>query len=461
MQSNNPLLPLVNTAIAAAVPFQLEDSAWVAQKKRVVIGHKTGLGKTFISILAWSQWPDARKVLIIGSHSSLGTWRRVLRQWCGVEPIIMTGASDPNWAVLKRKGSIGVWMCTAATFRVLMENEPKHIPVDLLIADELHKFLRTRNKTWECMKCIDSTYFVGATATWASKGPQDLFPILNYIDKSLFPSYWRYVETWCHTTDGSFGKQIIGVRNADKLKALLGVNYYRTRTWKDVGSQFKSGGFSGEPIIRRLETVPMSDIQDHLYEGMQVNMEARVGKQMILAQNSLDKLTKLLQIAVCPQILFPNGPIGGPIEFLTDKLLELERCVVFVPFKPVVELAARYLNANGYEREQYFLYGGITTDVCDATIAEWKARGGVIWCTIPYAQSFALDASDYCYFLGYDWDPNNNIQAEGRMRRADTDTQQPCLATYICPAGTVYEAVKEVVNGKVDCVKQVLEGYGL
>ena len=458
---STPLLPLIQTAIDAAAPFQREDAAFISQRKRAVLGHKTGLGKTFISLLAWSQWPDVRRVLIVGTSASIATWRRIIKQWGGADVTIMQGAGDPGWTGVLNKHQSGIWLCTYATFRILMGNTPNRVSIDLMVTDELHKALRNRTTTWKCLNRVDSTYYIGATATWASKGPQDLYPVLHYIDKRLFSSYWRFVETWCFTADASFGKEIIGVRNADKLKALLQSKYYRTRTWKEVGVQFLSKELSTEPIIRRIEYIPMSPEHANIYHGMADKMEAHCGKEFVLAQNSLDRLTKSLQLALSPALLFKTGPAGSAVEWLVDRILELDSVVVFIPFKELTQIIAKRLREERYERQMYTLYGGISPDDCDATIEAWRKTKGVVFCTISYAQSFALDVADYAYFLGFDWDPNNNIQAEGRLRRFDSDFTVPCLATYIVVENTDYHKVQEVVNGKVKAVQQVLAGYGL
>lgn len=445
----------------AAVPFQVEDAARVIRLKKSVLGHKTGLGKTFISLLALSQIESVNRIFVIGTQSAIGVWRRKLKEWCDVDSTILVG-NDPRWKEASDKRNSGIWLCTYATARILLLKDytGKKIPVDALICDELHKALRSRNKTWDALRTIQCDYFFGLTATWASKGPQDLWPILNYIDPKLFPSYWRYVNTWCFVEETSYGKEIIGVKNADKLKALLSHQFYTVRTWKEVGSQFRSVNDS-EPVVRRTEIVPMSPGQILIHEGMYTRMECEWQGDVLLAQNSLDKLTRLLQIATSPRLLFPKGPVGGPIEWLTEQLSNLQSAVVFVPYKGLVQIAADHLRASGYEGKLYNLYGGLSLDTVDATIQAWKRTKGVIFCTISFAQSFELDISEYAYCLGFDWDPNNNIQAEGRLRRLDTILESPCLITYIVPEGSEYERVKEVINGKVADVKKVLASYAL
>ncbi|MEM3041555.1 MAG: hypothetical protein QXG97_05985 [Nitrososphaerota archaeon] len=80
-------------------------------------------------------------------------------------------------------------------------------------------------------------------------------------------------------------------------------------------------------------------------------------------------------------------------------------------------------------------------------------------CTIDFAQSFSLDTVETAYMLGFDWDPNDNLQAEGRLRRLNSPTATPCLVRYIVLTGTVYDHVKDVVNGKVWTTSQFLQTY--
>lgn len=451
---------------AAAVPFQVEDAAKALRRKRVVLGHKTGLGKTFITILAMTQMAKLDRILVVGTASAIGVWRRKLKQWCDADAVVMVGGSDPAWKQASDKRQSGIWLCTYATARTLLAKIPNKrgaLPFDVLILDELHKALRNRTATWKALRAVHSEYFFGLTATWASKGPQDLWPVLNLIDHTHFSSYWDFVGTWCYTEPSTYGSsmEIVGVKNGPQLKEFLNRNYYIVRTWKEVGNQFRAGDNSTDPVIRRMELVDMTDEQSRLYYSMLDKMEARHGDQLLLAQNSLDRLTRLLQLSLSPRMLFPSADVGGPVAWLFDQASQQTSTVVFVPYKPLVHVCAEYFRDSGYELPMYNLYGGLAADVVDATIADWKKKGGTIFCTISYAQSFELDISDNAYMLGFDWDPNNNIQAEGRLRRFDSVLQTPCLCTYIIPAGSHYEDVKEVVNGKVADVQKVLASYGL
>lgn len=64
----------------AAAPFQLEDANFAVRKRRIVFGHKTGLGKTFITCLTLSRLSGLKKILIIGTLNSCITWRHSFKR---------------------------------------------------------------------------------------------------------------------------------------------------------------------------------------------------------------------------------------------------------------------------------------------------------------------------------------------------------------------------------------------
>lgn len=351
---------------------------------------------------------------------------------------------------------------TYATFRGLMAKTQKRVPFDLVVNDELHRVLRSRKtEVFKSMLRLDYESYFGLSATWSSRGPQDIWPVLHLIDKQFFSSYWQFVNTFCFVEKTTFGTEIFGVRNAAQLRRILFEKYYRARLYKDVASQFIKGDISEEPVVRRVVELPMSKEQKNLYQQLHEDMIAELNGTTVVTPTSLARLTRLLQIAVCPQILFPDADPGCAIEYICDKVKEDPHTVVFCSFAEAFPFVKAAVVRDGYPEENVFtLQGGIHPDDMDDTIARWKQCRGLILCTISFAQSFALDTTDTGYMLGFDWDPNNNIQAEGRLRRFDSILQTPCMVQYLVPEGSEYQKVEEVVNGKVVNTKEFLYGYG-
>ena len=413
-------------------------------------------------MLAWSMWPNAQKALITGTLASLSVWIRLLSKWAGVVPNFVQGMSDPLWKQALGART-GVYMMTNQSFLYCMRQVERGKPrFDLLINDELHRVMRTRNQTWKAFKRLDFDHYLGLSATWASRGPQDCFPVLNLVNHQTFSSYWRFVNTWCHVEQTSFGTEIFGVKNAEQLRAMLFQRYYRARTWKQVGNQFREGpNADKDPVIRRAERVPMSKQQTKLIEDLDRHMIAELGDQRVVTPNSLALLTRQLQMAVSPRILLPGAEPGAVVDWLVDKISDDPHTVVFCPFREGLTVVRDALIKDGYPTGKVFiLKGGTQPEEINRIIEAWKKSQGVCLCTIQFAQAFELDTTETAYMLGFDWDPNNNYQAEGRLRRMDSIVQDPCLVRYIVPEGSRYNDVEHVVEGKIADVSQFLIGYG-
>lgn len=455
-QYSHFLFPEIQKAWDSATPFQIEDAHFVARHGRVVVGHKTGQGKTYIPMLAWSLWPNARKGLIVGTLSSMATWKRILGRWGGAEVKFIRGYDDPEWQVALNAEE-GIWACTYMTLLGLMKKTNGKPYFDVLINDELHRVMRKKNSITKMMWRIGSTYYVGCSATWASRGPQDCWPVLHLINKKLFSSYWRFVETWCYVENTKWGKEIFGVRNLENLKRMLYDRFYVTRPF-EASKQFNPNA-PDKPTVRRTEILPMDPEQLRMYTQLDTEMIAELGDQMLVVPNSLARLTKLLQLSIAPGGLMPTLGEGAAIRWLCDKVSEDPHTVVFSPFKMALEELHSALVKDGYPEDKiFYLHGGLDPDEVNEITDKWKAAKGLMKCTIDFAQSFSLDTTHTAYMLGFDWDPNDNIQAEGRLRRLDSELTDPCIVTYIIPEGSAYDDVKEVVNGKYITTTQFLSG---
>ncbi|MEM3041554.1 MAG: DEAD/DEAH box helicase [Nitrososphaerota archaeon] len=348
-----------------AKPYQIEDCDFVVRNRRVVLGHQTGLGKTFISLLAWSKLP-AYKTLIVGTLSSVYVWLSHLKDFAGIQPLVVQGR-DPRWDVFLR-GSEGVCLCTYATLRMLMSGFGR-IRVDLLILDEIHRALRSRNtQIFRAVKRVDAQFVIGLSATWASRGPQDLWPMLNIISPKTFPSYWRFVETWCFVERGAFGVEVFGVRNAENLRTMLQSRYYRARKRSDVADQL--GIKPGEAVVRQVVRLAMSPQQEALYRQLDSEMYVELGKERVVTPSVLAKLTRLMQLAISPATLFKGSEPGPAIEYVVDKIAEDRHVVVFCPFKSGLDVLSAQLASSLPEVQVFRLEGGTDPKIIDSVIRD-------------------------------------------------------------------------------------------
>ena len=62
--------------------YQQEDSDSIVKAGwRMILGHRTGLGKTFISLHATSRMSNCQSVLITGIKSSIAVWLLEVPEW--------------------------------------------------------------------------------------------------------------------------------------------------------------------------------------------------------------------------------------------------------------------------------------------------------------------------------------------------------------------------------------------
>ena len=81
-------------------------------------------------------------------------------------------------------------------------------------------------------------------------------------------------------------------------------------------------------------------------------------------------------------------------------------------------------------------------------------KNKVLLCVIKSGASFhATEAAD-CFFLGYEWDFNYNVQSEDRLCRMGQKNFVHCR--YLLHEGTVDEQVKSRLNSKNDASNWII-----
>lgn len=445
-------------SLEEAAQFQTEDAEFARASGGLVLGHATGMGKTHISLMAASSWPNINRVLVLGGGSSADTWDKQPRLWAAdTQCVFLDGQPGPKRAATWNnmvKGKEGVWYSTYEMFRRSMKAEKTwNIHWDLVICDEAHKLRSRSTKLYEQMRRVRFGKFIGMSATWASRGPQDLWAILHLIDPEAFSSYWRWVHTFCFVEDTGFGKEVFGVKDAELLRKRMHGKYYRSRSWTDIGHQLP-------PIRRQVEEVDMTKEQAMVYKELDEDMMASHDDSMVVAPTMLAKLTRLHQLAVLPQLLFPGMGPGAALEHLCEAVEDDPHTVVYTLFAQGIPIIESALRAKGHTRFQS-LRGGLKKEEVSARVEEWKRVRGIMICSVMYAESFRIDTSHTAYMLGFSWDPNQNIQAEGRLRAIDSPIKSPVLVKYYIVRGTVVEAVRGVTNDKARTVSQIFADYAI
>ena len=408
----------------------------------------------------WERLGKPSRVLIVGTNSSMYTWMRLVPEWVGATVIHLTGDQTNRTAILRKVKDayfLGETLFVCCNYSILRREVSalKALPFQMLIVDEAHKARNRKTASWAALKELRSKtkYFVAASATLASRGPQDLWGILHLLDAKKFGSYWQFINTYCHVFAGRFGREILGVKNPAELRRLLHGNYYTTRTYQEVMPQLP-------PVTREvIELSPDTDpVQWSVYKQLDKEMIAYIREAVLegeegekfrtlMVPNVLSKITRLRQLLVCPQLLGVDT-LGVGLSYLKEMVEDDPHTVIFTPFAEALPLIEQVLKEVDGVTCIRILRGGMKPEEVKKAIDEFKAQEGIMLCSIAFAESFSLDTVHTAYFLGYSWDPNENEQAEGRLRRLDSKDFQGVVVKYIVHAGTIDDRIRDVLNGK-------------
>jgi hypothetical protein len=314
---------------------------------------------------------------------------------------------------------------------------------DIVIFDEAKRMRNPDSVTFQILSKYLAYYnvqhFYPMTGTPGHE-PKHFWTMLHCIDPRFFRSYWKFVFAFHETIDGFFGKEILGPKNLNQWHQTLG-RYFSVVKEDDEGIAEQR-----PPITRQLLPIEMDDDQRKLYQDLVKDMMHWVpaDDNLIVAPNEFVQATRLRQALICPKILSPSLGVGSMIKDFAETVEPDERSVIFTPFTSAFEPFDTFLSQKGFRVQT--LQGGIGAEERDRRILAWRQQYGTIICSILYAQAFSLEPATRCFFIGYDWDPDNNRQAEKRLHRLST--LNAISAYYYTARSTFDERLCTILNIK-------------
>ncbi len=461
--------------------FQEEDVPFFLAHKKSLILYEPRLGKTVVTCNVLAADRDCQSILILCSKNALGVWQTHLKEWFQhlspeetIDVRLIRGKGSKaketrQQLYLKpRTANRTFYVSTFSAFLkdylfLQLPSIRKTVSFDTVIGDEVHlHWCNRNNKSVAAVAPFVRTAmrFHALSGTMTGKtGPASYWAVLNMIDRKMFSSYWRLVNTFCEVADFGYGKQIIGVKNLDGFHSLLD-RYSRTRKRKECAPHMPA-------VQRSMLNVPATPRQKDLYDSLVTDQFAftEAGDKMVVVANSLEQTVRLRQVLTCPALLDPLAGVGGAMEDLIERLQEAKEnqivedyhVVIFSQFKQALPHFENALRAAGFS-DVVQLYGGIEPEEQEARIAEFRRTKGIVLCSIDYAQAFSLTPATQCFFIGYSWDPSSNKQAEDRL--VPQQGTNPINAYYYAIEGTVDSNLCLTLDGKQKIISVTTKGHG-
>lgn len=420
---------LSELSIATLREYQQDAINRLAERYRLILGDERGLGKTRVAIETIKQAVDidaTPDVLVVGNSAAVGVWLSEVEKWWPYVPVLHYGGikakRDAVWSLYaggvtrvvgaRSKGIGGFLICTYDMLGEIAERR-KFWPY--IIYDESH-YLRNRNTLrYKNAKKLKSIGLFELTGTPIVNSAMDLWAQLHLLDPKRWSSFWRFVNDYMNASKDEGGHTIIGgLARPTRLRADI-APYFLRRTKSQVARELPEKQ-------RHIIDVEMSPEQERLYDELAERMIAEVGNELLLTPNTVALITRLRQILVTPALVGGKND-SASLDMLHD-LVEIDyesgnNVIIFTPFVdafPYIDAILYALDSSHIDHIQGGMGGKKILETVEY-FQQLKGSRKALVCSVRAATSFTATAASSAYFIGEDWTPAVNLQAEDRIHR--------------------------------------------
>lgn len=444
-----------------ARPYQDKAVSFLIDRNgRGVVRAPTGSGKTYTALKAVSTLGFRRCIIAVRRYSGMLTW---------IENIAKFGLDTQCDIVIIEKWAkharIDFWKSkperpqfVIITYASLIRDKPeidKYSIHDAVIGDECHQVQDRRIKSSKTIKRLvrdPKCVAIFLSDTPMSRGPHNLWSILNMLSPKVFNSYWDFVERYCVSEEGFKGTSIIGVRASTKRELTARLSGFVCNI---TDAEVK--GFVPDRVRTPLYLPPLTGRDKKFYDTLGVDLVAKTKTgNIILTPNSMVATLRLRQFLICPALIETKLGWGDAIEEIishasnNDPNFHIGIVSEFVSAFPHWQ---RYLDSvavkNNKPTLQHFtIKGGMSALELQAVLRDFalcKQRNipSVLLMGSAVAESFDVLSCDTAYMLGFPWSAIMNRQAEGRFTRGNKPF---CKFFYCIRQDSVEQSVLTTLN---------------
>lgn len=417
--------------------FQVEDAAEVIGRKKALMGHDMGCGKTFIAAIVGMSLPG--KKLVICPETLRLNWKRELEQTAGVNlgskiQIVYSKDKEPDfgsdWTIMGYK--------TAVKFiDRLLDTE-----FSTLFVDEAHKAKAVNSYGSPASKQADVvmrlsqktayTYLMtGTPMPTRNKDLYNMFVIFGEIDATKRFAFHRYGLEFCDARNDGFGWNYDGSSNTERLHEKL--SKYMTRRLK-------------------AEVLPNLTKQ-----RIPIIIESRLSKEYRQTEKELRHCTDddktFMGLAMTGRRQLSMCKVDSALEF-ADNILESGESVVLVAeFNETLDRMMEY-----YKDEACCIRGGMSDSAKQKSIDDFQSGKKKICCINLMAAGvgITLTKAHTMVICDYDWTPANMTQVEDRICR--TGQGEHCNIFYICHEGAILDQIfLQMITDKSSNIDRVVD----
>lgn len=434
------------------LPYQKAGIEYILATPRVLLADQMGLGKTIQAIGACNIL-SPKTILIICPASLKSNWER---EW-------------NKWTTLNRSISIisgSTWYdadVVIINYDILVKHQDKlrSKTWDMVIVDECHyiksmKSTRTKeiigNRT-SGLRPIMGHRVIAITGTPILNRPIEAYPIIRYIDPTMFPNLHSYGVEYCDAKRNVFsgGWDYTGARNLPKLQKILRSNF----------------------MVRRLKSEVLKDLPAKVRQIVELDADSQASRVLkkerdyfnmdkgLLTDDDYEKIIRRMKIdnmqdgehIATIRRETAVSKVNSVIRHLADAIDSSGKVVCFVHHKEVGRQIAEFFKGlavvitgdTPMKHRQAIVDTFQTDPSIKLFIGNIQAAGVGI----------TLTASSHVVFAELSWVPGEVSQAEDRLHRIGQ--KDSVLVQHLVLEGSIDALMAKVIIRKQQVIDLALD----
>lgn len=414
--------------------FQIEDAEKILKKKRILIGHEMGCGKTLISILVGESIKNTPKLVICPESLRLNWYKEIK---------MVSPDADVQIQLCKEEPHFGKdWTIIGYSSVSKFVNELKSF--NCIFVDECHACKSVNNWGKPSSKRASAVIEIAEHAEYCyllSGTPmpshnRDLYNIMKMLkcEKFDFNNRWafkNFADKFCAPKQTYFGTDYSGNSNSDSLHAIL-----------------------GNIMVRRLKREVLPDLKK---QRQFIPIDPKFKRDYLTIEKRLFKPEKddtYMGLAMTGRKLLSNYKIDTAID-LAESLIDSGESVVLVTnFIESADNLKEHFKDNSCE-----IRGGMSDTDKQQAIDDFQAKKVPVCILNMQAGGvgITLTAAHTMIIVDYAWVPSDMIQVEDRICRSGQ--KDSCMIYYIyCINSTLDSTFIDMISEKSENIDLVIDG---
>ena len=433
-KSSNQLVDLSTLSLPfTPYDFQIEDATKIIKKKRVLLGHEMGCGKTFISVLVGTSL-NIPKLVICPASLRLNWYREITNVCPDADVQIQLNAEAPHfgkdWTIIGY-GSVAKFL----------DDLKKYF--NCIFVDECHACKAVNNwgnptskRAKSVLELADAVeYCYPLTGTPLPSHNIDLYNILKMLKCEAFDfnnkwAFLNFANKFCDPKETYFGKDFSGNSNSDQLHALLS-NIMVRRLKKDVLPNLK----------KQRQFIPL----DPHFKREYMNIEKRLYEP--------EDGDTYMGLAMTGRKMLSMYKLDAAIE-LAETLIDAGESVVIVTnFVDSADLLKDHFKDSCCE-----IRGGMSDQSKQQAIDDFQNKKKTV-CVLNMQAGgvgITLTAAHTMIIIDYAWVPSDMVQVEDRICR--TGQTESCMIYYVYCMNSILDSLFiEMISSKSANIDTVVD----